>query len=991
MFHNTRLWFLVTTFLCLAGQIDGGCPDGYHATAPCQSAAQEYYPDGNGGAQFCSSAYDNDGNRIDGTAGTDFTCARACAYSKCCTECQSCFSIYALGCAQNPPDCPAGQKRSGAECLTCPANTYSNAGTVDWCPDCPANSNSPAGSSISGCTCSTGYVGNPGGPCTLAPAVCGAGSYYTAPVCVDQSPMEVVAGYTNSDNDWVPGFTAYCPTSLKQYMCPGHCNVCCASCSAYCPVQPETCTQCGPRKWSDQRMPYCSDCPSNSGAACTSSCISRAACQCDAGYSGSITASAGSCTQCVPGKFKINQGSTCTDCGTGKYSTRTGATSADVCTNCAAGQIPSAGSYSCQNCAAGSYSAAGSSACVECEVGKISQGDASSVCLSCPTGATSSPVPRTACICLPGYDGALCSACAAGKFKTNTSNTDVCISCAAGTYGGGATCTNCPAGSSSPAGSTVLTACTPCAAGGYSIAGSTCTACAAGTSSANAGASASVACGNCVAGKYASAPGMSACTSCAAGKYLASTGASVAVACVDCIAGKYAIAGSSVCTDCVAGTFSASSAAANCTSCLAGKYASAPGTSACASCAAGKFLATTGASASVACGDCVAGKYAIAGSANCTDCAANTYASVIGASACTSCGTTAVTTGTGSSSAAQCLCGAGKECSNNAGFRNLGGFNCDYVVANSCVLDNACGQCCVCQAAAACANQASAPPVACAQCAPGTFKNSTGAAQCSKCEIHTYASSTGAIVCTSCGTTAVTTGTGSSSVAQCLCKAGYRNGTVSRRRLLRYDEDVPPQGPATPAPVPVPHGLPAPTPAPVPAPQPARRLMQYTALVPATCQPCASSYYKSAVGNNFCSACPPGTRGTDGLTCVAATNSTPAPTTATTARTTATSAPTLATTAPTLATTARTTATTAPTLATTAPTLATPAPTTATTTTPAPTESSRRNLTSTVPTSKDDIPLIIGIIAGVLALFCVLSVCAIWLRTRSAHTDREPR
>ena len=123
------------------------------------------------------------------------------------------------------------------------------------------------------------------------------------------------------------------------------------------------------------------------------------------------------------------------------------------------------------------------------------------------------------CICSPvaAPDGGSCvpwveggQACAAGQ----TGPAGSCEACAAGKYkeaAGDAACSDCPTGSSSPAGSTATTACT-CNDGFTGPDGGACGACEAGKYKA---ASGSDECGECLAASYSEA-GASACSSCPA-------------------------------------------------------------------------------------------------------------------------------------------------------------------------------------------------------------------------------------------------------------------------------------------------------------------------------------------------------------------------------------------------------------------------------------------------------------------------------------------
>jgi hypothetical protein len=97
-------------------------------------------------------------------------------------------------------------------------------------------------------------------------------------------------------------------------------------------------------------------------------------CGCHAGYGGD--AGKGSCTACVPGKYKSAAGDgDCTDCGAGTYGSATGQT---TCTPCGVGKYGAAGATTeskCMLCPVGKFGGReGAAACAECEPGKVSDG-----------------------------------------------------------------------------------------------------------------------------------------------------------------------------------------------------------------------------------------------------------------------------------------------------------------------------------------------------------------------------------------------------------------------------------------------------------------------------------------------------------------------------------------------------------------------------------------------------------------------------------------
>jgi hypothetical protein len=219
-----------------------------------------------------------------------------------------------------------------------------------------------------------------------------------------------------------------CPTydpftgNGNNYYCvsDGVCSNCCIECSNKCPQQ---CTACPAGKTS----PY--------GSTTVDQCVVASA-DCGAGYTGP----AGACTACAAGKYKAVTGDiACTDCSSNSYSTATAAT--DVGT--------------CQTCPSNTQSVAGS-------------------------GTLAS------CVCNPGYtgpDGQVCSACAAGKYKSGIGSI-ACTDCSSNFYSTATaatnvnTCQTCPSNTQSVAGSGTLVSCV-CNPGYTGPDGQICSACAA--------------------------------------------------------------------------------------------------------------------------------------------------------------------------------------------------------------------------------------------------------------------------------------------------------------------------------------------------------------------------------------------------------------------------------------------------------------------------------------------------------------------------------
>ena len=354
-----------------------------------------------------------------------------------------------------------------------------------------------------------------------------------------------------------------------------------------------------------------------------------------------------------------------------------------------------------------------------CTAGTYST-DTISNCTACPTGYTSDDGATAETRCYINVED--------GKHKSTPTGAGTTL-CEAGTfvgahrsyYNSSDSCTACPAGYTSDAGTSVISRCfmnvplghhvatanastpTQCGGGQYKEAHkvyyggtSSCNICSVGTYS-DAGAGS---CTACPAG-YTSGEGSSGVGSCymdvPAGNYVPSANVWYYNS---CSAGTYRVAhivyygGTSSCETCSAGTYS-DAGAGSCSNCPAG-YTSSAGAASISSCyisvSAGRHLPTAKTTTTNACG---VGSYSSAHTVY--------YG---GTSACTSCGTNMTTSGTGSTSSSACYisCPAGQ-----------------YVSGNSCV----------------------------------------------PCGVGTYGGGGTSTSCTSCGENMTTSGTGSTSSSSC--------------------------------------------------------------------------------------------------------------------------------------------------------------------------------------------------------------------------------
>ena len=451
---------------------------------------------------------------------------------------------------------------------------------------------------------------------------------------------------------------------------------------------------------------------------------------------------------CKGGYYKT--GNTCSLCPVGKSCA--GDQASD--NTCPAGTFSAGGAMSCSDCGAGTSSPGGMGFCITCPPGSFSGQARSSGCTTCPAGAyctwpgTITPIKcagNTYSTATGASLSATCLPCGQGQVPQNNANgyPTSCTGCPPGyiSTAGSGTCSACPSGTymRTPPG-TNTRVCEPCPTGTFfaGTAGTSISVCTtpgsglyAPTKTAAAQCPAGFSCsGNglatpCQAGTW-SPLGATTCTATGSGYYSGSQATSQTI----CPAGSRCPTTNASPIPCEAGTFSPAGQL-TCSPCPAGKT-SGTGAASCTTCAEGTFAQST-----TQCTSCPAGSRCTGGIRSV--CPIGTYSST-GASSCTSCpsGTTTETTGATSSSACKATYNIGSGSSVIPGICPAG-YRCDGTSRTI--------------------------------CPAGTF-SPAGQPTCSTCPTGTYSANPGASTCTSVGSGYyVGSDTGGSQIP---CPAGYR-------------------------------------------------------------------------------------------------------------------------------------------------------------------------------------------------------------------------
>jgi len=649
-------------------------------------------------------------------------------------------------------------------CQPCPANTFKSIISNGGCSGCGPTTSTFSYSQVIGatssdsCGCNIGYYYNPTEPGYSNGACrgCPYGKYQPFvtrnTTCID-CPFGTTTdtiGTSLNDCKCMPGFI--------YAGAPGNCTA--------CPV--------GKYKWGiNNNVVACSNCPCGNGWA---SLIGTTPVTCSTTEIGKPAAEDKECF-CPPG-YSGPAGSACGACLEGTYKNYTGFLASKYTGDSVILYI-----FPCHACPAGTYTTArAATACITCPSNSFSQGPVNiPTCLTCadswgPKFYTIGGTSITSCVCNSGYEKVGTSlnftcqplACSAGY----TGPAGSCVACLGGTYKntvGSDACTSCPRNSSSPSGSSALTACQ----------------CNAGFSGANGGT-----CSACGAGSYKATVGSVACTLCGANTYSPSNASISATSCLACPGNSTSVAGSSVCQcksgysgpdggpceACSVGFYKTTAGAANCTRCPENAVSTLASTTlASCKCVAGHSGPDGG-----LCTACVPGRFkATVGSVACTLCPVNTYSSSnasISATSCLACPRNASSVA-GSS---VCLCDIGysgadggpcEVCSVGFYKTTAGAANCTRCPVNAVsALGSTTLQSCKCDA-----GHSGLDGGLCTACAAGSYKPTVGSVACTLCGVNAYGTTLAAISNTSCVGCAgnSTSVRGSDKPELCFCKAGY--------------------------------------------------------------------------------------------------------------------------------------------------------------------------------------------------------------------------
>ena len=615
--------------------------------------------------------------------------------------------------------CPSGTTSlpgatSPEECVApCSAGEYGTGGSS--CESCPSGSDSPAatgGTDVSSCVCNAGYAG------TLV------NEFSTCESC----------GTLNENTYQDAGACVSCNENAIANKADGatHCL-----CNAG--YYGSTCAACGAGTYKESiGDSACVDCAQYAHSVAASSF-----CVCISGnyLDGVHTADGTNCVPCGIGTWKGSSdlATTCTDCLDGDTTSASGSTALEDCV-CIEGATPDDPEEP--------------TICSLCTVGKYKDVQGPVECTPCPAGSTTTQnqcegrfTALSCCVADIGYVSS------GGSFQLSPT----------GTYKnvvGNLAAESCPEYSNSPAGSTLLEACS-CNAGYAGVDGQTCDECPSGTFEDTS----DHLCKSCP--ENADSPsGSSHVTSCVCAAGFG--GHDGAANCVECNTGFYE--SEDECVSCPSNTISEPASASiirclcnagytgpdggECTPCGVNQYKSAIGSTGCQSCS--DHTNSPQASTSSANCECNTG-YVGSNDNGCTQCEAGKY---VGSNLCVSCPSNS-NSDAGSDDLAMCYC--------NAGYTGSDGELCSACEAGKFKSDSGSALCVSCDQNSNTAYSGSTLSTAC-QCNVGYTGPNGG--PCLACEAGKYKNNPGSEVCVDCDANA-NSPMASTEAAACQCKAGY--------------------------------------------------------------------------------------------------------------------------------------------------------------------------------------------------------------------------
>jgi len=506
------------------------------------------------------------------------------------TTCQDCLAgkysaATGASTAATCQNCAAGSyaaTQASSACSLCPSSTYSAVTGVTTCQNCEQGKYSPAGSSshtqCNLCAAGYGYIHDPNkGRQYCFPCLRGFYKPYADNSACLYCPCNLYGCSSTLNEGSISQADCMCAPNSVGINGQQGCSVCPAGKfkSGYgngvCETTGRSCVNpCGQGNFKNNDV--CTVCPANTYKYWGGDCEPCIPCW-NGTYVGGAGTAPGECSppECPTGKETIaasgqkycltcgvnqwsERGNSCQDCPVNSYSAtggtglagcicnefykqdNTGEITASSYFACRAAPCPAGTtgtSPACTLCTIGTYkSIEGTSACLPCPANTFSNVSRTVTCAQCPpfsgTNGGTGKTAQTDCVCTnTGPAGGPCEPvlCAAGW----TGPAGSCVACLGGTYKntvGSEACALCPLNSSSPSGSSALTACQ----------------CNAGFSGANGGT-----CSACVAGSYKATVGSVACTLCGANTYSTSNASISATSCLACPGNTTSVAGSSVC------------------------------------------------------------------------------------------------------------------------------------------------------------------------------------------------------------------------------------------------------------------------------------------------------------------------------------------------------------------------------------------------------------------------------------------------------------